>query len=199
LRNLPGEGGRASGETVLWVIIVIVLIAAFGPILYVMPTRRDRRLARVRARAREVGFVVELYPVRQTNPTAQARVSAGGVLRNPTQPSVAYLLPFGARLEAVPAWFLLRDEKAGPPVPGWNVEQGDASSIVELGGLLDDLMDDVIGVELKVRSLTCYWLESAPADAAEVDQLKAVMVRMRERIVALDRARMPPEDDPVES
>ena len=176
----------------IWIIIVIVLLAAFGPVLYMIPTRRDRRLARLRERARAQGFVIELHPVRQTDPPAEARVTAGGAVRVPMHKSVGYTLAFPTKLERVASWCVLRDARSVTPATGWLTESGDPESISVLDGLLDRLPEDVVGVELKIRTLTCYWLESAPADEAAVDDLKAQMQQIRSRLEALDTSRAPP-------
>ena len=57
----------------VWIIIIVVLLVAFGPVLYLLPTKKDRRLAALRQQARLVGFVVELKPVRKLNPDARDR------------------------------------------------------------------------------------------------------------------------------
>ena len=159
----------------VWAIIALVLQVAFGPILYLIPSRRDRRLARVRQQARLVGFVIEMRPVRQTNPEALDRVSAGGEIRIPTHQSMAYTLVMPAKLEVLIPGRVLLDPQATDPAPGWQLDEGAADWLRDNPTLLDALPEDVVGVEVGARKLTCYWLEKAPAAEAEVDALKDVM------------------------
>ena len=179
----------------VWVIIIVVLLAAFGPILYLVPSRRDRRLARVRQQARLSGFVVELHPVRQTNPELADRVSAGGAVKTPMHQSVGYTLMLPSRLDFLSSWRVLRDDEATVPVPGWQLDEGGVKSLVGLPDLLAELPGDVVGVELKTQTLTAFWLESPPAAEAEGQDLKTETERIMKRLISADELQRAAADD----
>ena len=178
-----------------WIIVVIALLVAIGPVLYLIPSKRDRRLARLRQQAKLTGFIVELHPVRQTNPELADRVTAGGQVRTPTHPSVAYTLRLTRKIQHLSLWRVLRDEHSTTPIAGWQLDQGEPESLKALPGLLDALPEDVVGVELKRMAFTCFWLENPPAAEAEVDGLKATMEAIMRRVLEEDEARDRTEDD----
>jgi hypothetical protein len=66
-----------------WLIIIVALFAAFGPLLWMMPSRADRRLAKMRARARTHGIHVEITQLDDLDAEPQARVTSGGVKLEP--------------------------------------------------------------------------------------------------------------------
>jgi hypothetical protein len=65
-----------------WLIIAVALFAAFGPLLWMMPSRSDRRLLED-ARARVRGIHVEMTQLEDLAAEPHARVSAGGVKLEP--------------------------------------------------------------------------------------------------------------------
>ena len=169
-----------------WIVIFLALVVAFGPVLYLLPTRTDRRLAALRGEARRQGLVVELRPVRKLNATADERVSAGGRVRSPTHKSVVYGLPLRRALRHVGPWRLLRsaaDEwvfDSEHPVPD---SQGPPST---LSSFFAALPDDTVAVEYADRRVSCYWLEKFPADGETVESLKTALTRLSEHLLAKD-------------
>lgn len=171
----------------VWIIIVGVLLVAFGPVLYLLPTKKDRRLAALRQHARLLGFVVELQPIRKLNPDARDRVTAGGQLRTPQHSSVAYTLGLRSRFEHLQPWRLLKGAGTTAPLEGWVLDQdafenSDLDYLQAFQPLFAGLPSDTVAVALGRRTLTCYWLEKYPADAATVDALHSVMVELGERL-----------------
>ena len=84
-----------------WLIIVLVLVVAIGPALYLLPSARDKRLTGLREQARKQGLSVSLTRVRKLDPAATERVDAAGKRLDPQQSCVSYaravratLLPF---------------------------------------------------------------------------------------------------------
>ena len=66
-----------------WFVILLALGVAIGPILYLMPSDRDRYLTSLRALARKLGYTVQLDKVLKLDPTDDERVTAGGGMRQP--------------------------------------------------------------------------------------------------------------------
>ena len=81
-----------------WLLIGLLLLAAVGPAFYFMPSKKDRRLARMRQQAHLEGLSVQLAEVRKLNPQAAERVSSGGEVRTPVYATAAYALPLRRRL-----------------------------------------------------------------------------------------------------
>ena len=77
-------------------IIVGVLLLAIAPLMWVLPSRRERELAALRESARKLGFTLQVTEVDHPAPTAEERVSASGRTRRPMLPCVAYRLPRAA-------------------------------------------------------------------------------------------------------
>ena len=173
----------------VWIIIVLALAIAFGPVLYLLPTRKDRRLAAMRLEARRQGLVVELRPVRKLDAAAEERVSAGGEHRSPVHDSACYKLPLRANLERIRPWRLLKSERDGwvfdiewamPPEP---------DLLPGMLPLMRNLPEDAVAVEWDGASLACYWLERFPADGDTVKALKTSLSVIGERLTAMDAER----------
>jgi hypothetical protein len=186
-------------------IIGLILLAAFGPVLWLVPSKRDRQLSALRDQARREGLVVELRRLPILNPTADERVTAGGRVKQPTVDCTAYMHSLRQRLQVVPGWRLLRGNQLPQIRPGWEFDpelkfprsdfahsdisrERDAfqASLKSLDGLFDALPDDVIGVELTPRSLILYWLESRSAQRSTVTALSELLSAAQDQLLALD-------------
>lgn len=163
-----------------WFIIVLALGVAIGPILYLMPTQRDRYITGLRAQARKLGYTVQLDKVLKLNPDADERVTAGGSLRQSAVSCTRYQLPLGVTLNAVSPILLLRIP-SNPTIPierlatHWGVNgldvgqlksakrwQNDTGSLMELIGVLDQMPADVLAVQLDKRFIAAFWREQTP-------------------------------------
>ena len=158
---------------IAWLVILVVLAAAFGPILWFMPSRRERRLTLLRESARKQGLIVEMRRVRLASPEPEDRVSAGGEARDGKRECALYTLVSGA--DTGPDWRVLRN-KSGQAhaqdlaVAGWNWEiRADLSAdcLVRMSEVFDALPDDTLAVELVQGRAGCYWLERVEIEQAE--------------------------------
>lgn len=170
----------------VWIIVAFALVLAFGPVLYFLPTRRERRLAAIRLEARRQGLVVELKAVRKLDAAPEERVSAGGERRAPVHDSVSYALPLRAGLERIRPWRLLRSEQHGWQIDSDLPEPPEPTLLAELRLLLDDLPDDAVALELGGAILACYWLERFPADGDTVEALKVSLAAIARKLAAMD-------------
>ena len=155
-----------------WFIIVLALGVAIGPILYLMPTERDRYITGLRAQARKIGYTVQLDKVLKLNPDADERVTAGGSIRQIAVPCTRYQLPLGVTVNAVSPILLLRIP-SNPTIsverlsPSWGVNgldasqlksikrwQTDSSSLADLVAVLDQMPIDVLAVQLDKRFIS---------------------------------------------
>lgn len=164
------------------VIIVGVLIVAFGPILYVLPSKKDRRLAALRGEARRLGLTVELKSVTNPDAAATERVTAGGRPRAPMQACARYALALDRMPGPAPPWRLLRSAR------GWIADEGTdlpAGWLGQLQPLIDTLPDDVVAVDFSGRDLGCYWLERPAPETDAVAKLKGALASIGSQVAAL--------------
>lgn len=165
----------------IWLLALAALALAFGPILYFLPSKKDRRLAALRTEARRLGLQVELRPVPKLDAGANERVTAGGRQRSPTHPSVCYWLALPLATAPLDPWRLLR----GPS--GW-VADAELPPPEDLAArllpLFDPLPEDAVAVEHRNRSLGCCWLERFPAGTETVASLKAALMDIAKALAA---------------
>lgn len=167
-----------------WFIIVLALGVAIGPILYLMPTERDRYITSLRAQARKLGYTVQLDKVLKLDPDADERVTAGGSIRHSAVSCTRYQLPLGVTVNAVSPILLLRIP-SNPTMPierlatHWGVNgldvsqlksakrwQYDTGSLMELISVLDQMPVDVLAVQLDKRFIAAFWREQNPGSQA---------------------------------
>ncbi|MCB1682995.1 MAG: hypothetical protein R3E82_07360 [Pseudomonadales bacterium] len=179
-----------------WIVIAVVVLAAFGPVLWILPSRKDRRLAALRAKAREEGLVVDLRSLPKRNAAAHERVSAAGQVRDPVVEVAAYTQGLERKLRNLPVWRLQRGEEEGEtgnaPREGWiyldrPTGKAHVAAMLELADpLLAALPADVLALEVAPRSLLIYWLEGREAGPEQVGELAARLREFGARLLALD-------------
>ena len=181
-----------------WLIVGGLLLLAFAPILWLMPTKRDRQLVKLREQARREGLMVEVTALPKRGAAAQERVGADGVARDARQACCAYRLLSSRPWRGAPCWFLLRDVGGAGPVEGWV-----AHPAVELprvaagywnvvGRLFDGLDDQCVGMEVTESAASWYWLENARGrEAAEL--VAEIAQRLRAIAALQSRFEVPPD------
>ena len=98
-----------------WLIIIGVLVLAIGPIFYLLPSAKDKRLAKLREEARQLGLNVQISFLPKLDPDATERVSAGAAVRDARLTCAAYQLPIGKRLDLDS--FIIQRLPESPTVP----------------------------------------------------------------------------------
>jgi hypothetical protein len=178
-----------------WFVITLILIAAFGPVFWIVPSRSERRLARMRSRARVHGIQVELAQLPDVAADAMARVTAGGQRREPVVTCAAYRLAMPRLAGAAPQWRVLRNvpETSGP-LPGWQWDSapaGDAAYWQRVESAFAALPPDALAVGARAGEVSCWWRERATAQDAEkaVDLLHAALAKLAEVQQAADAAK----------
>ena len=177
-----------------WLIIIVALFAAFGPLLWMMPSRADRRLAKMRARARTHGIHVEITKLDDLDAEPQARVTSGGVKLEPKVMCAAYRLGMRRLARAAPQWKILRKSGANDgPIDGWiwaTRPAGDSTYWQEVGEVLRALPSDALACATDASEVTCWWRERTTAEDAEtsVDRLHAVLQNLAEIQLLADAA-----------
>ncbi len=171
-----------------WLIIFAVLAVAVGPAMALLPSRKDRRLAALRAEARRLGLQVQLLPVRWLDAPADALVTAGGRKRTPMHASVCYALPVAQRLQGMAPWRLLRGREGWLPdreIGGDGERALPPGLIARLAPLCGRLPQDTVAIDFTGQTLGCCWLERFPADAGTAADVKAALLRLLAEVSAI--------------
>jgi hypothetical protein len=190
---------RKVAEQLNWVIIALILLAAFGPIFWLVPSRTDRRLAKMRARARVHGMQVEVTQLADLYAPLTARVTAGGRRREPTVQCAAYRLGLRDLAKAAPRWNILRSpDPNGGPVEGWqweSVPDGDAEYWQRVAEVMRTLPADALACAADASQVACWWRERATGEnaLASVDALHESLTKLGEIQRAAD-AHSTPDD-----
>ena len=157
----------------IWVVIALVVALAVGPILWLLPSKRDKRLAELRSAARSAGLVVEIAAVPKLDADAAERVSAGGTARDAKVDCAAYRLPLPRPLPKAPHWQLLKSERENRYLPGWTTLQPPANLPVpaqdywqRIGAIIDALPGGCIGVQADARMIAWLGREQLAGDPA---------------------------------
>ena len=182
----------------IWLVILAVLAVAFGPVFFLLPSKRERRLAALRTQARRLGLSVELQPVPKLGADLGERVTAGGRIRKPMHPSVRYAAPLALELQRHPAAAAEMPPSSAAPGPAddWRLLRGPTGWLSDVDApppeglaaqllpLLAQLPEDAVAVDRQGRSLGCCWLESFPAQVDSVAGIKAALAEIAKTVGA---------------
>jgi hypothetical protein len=183
-----------------WLIIGLILFAAFGPLVWLVPSRRDRRLAKMRSRARALGIQVEMTQLPDVAAPPSERVSAGGRRREPMVSCAAYRLALPRTARAAPQWRLLRGgTEPNGPLPGWGWDSppaGDVQYWERVGEIIAAVPADTLACSAQATEVACWWRENATAENAEnsVDSLRATLAKLAELQRLIDAAKRTEDD-----
>ena len=178
----------------VWIVIALVLIAAVGPVFYLMPTKASRRQAALRTAARQAGLVVEIASVPKPDAQAAELVSSGGEPRDAKIDCAAYRLPLARRLVQAPRWMLLRSARENRFLAGWTtltppvaVPVERAAYWREVAAIVDALPGSCVAVEAAAQTVSWYGRErigdaSPDALAQEIRDGLMSLARLHERI-----------------
>lgn len=179
-----------------WLLIILVLVVAFGPILWLVPSKRDKRLTAMRSRARSEGLIVEMRRIPKPNPAPEDRVSSGGKVRDPVVECASYGLPLARGLKYLPGWRLVRKAPENGPDPflQWQYDvrpKGDGREFLDqllpkVEEIVGQLPVDVVALELSARMVLAYWLEKPGSTEENVPSLAADLRAFAESIGALE-------------
>ena len=185
-----------------WLVILLVLVAAFGPVFWLMPNKRDKRVTALRADARREGIVVDIKPLVRLRMAPQDRVSAAGKVRDAARMLPRYAYPLDKPLQRTSGWRVLRATQTQAPggyerpsidvEAGWAFDpdlefppqQGWPESWELLQPRPQEVIDSIQAVELEGRSIAIYWSEST----GEVATIAAALRAWGQQLVEFDRA-----------
>lgn len=106
----------------VWLIIAGILLVGFGGVFYLLPSKRDRQLARIRQLARVSGLTIETVFLEKKDAKPEEIVSAGGKKRHPTRMYTSYRKDFRLPLDHAPRWRLVKDDASEYPLQGWALD-----------------------------------------------------------------------------
>ena len=107
-----------------WLIIFLIVAALVGPIVYLMPTKREKKQASARLQAKKLGLGVTVETIPDLNVAREDMVSPSGIIRSPTLECTVYRLRFGQRNDPGSHWSLFSSNKeplgfSQSPLEGW--------------------------------------------------------------------------------
>lgn len=185
-----------------YLLIALILIVAFGPLLWLRPNARERRLAKLRQRAYQEGMRVEMRRLPGVEISAGARVTAGGRKLDTTRECAAYLMPLQRRLRRLPRWRLLRGDGGSRALPGWSFEVGSRPDHPDLARVLAvlevplaALPESVVAVQSESLEVAGYWLEGPDSTVQDVAELAAGLSDVGAALCGLE-ARLEAESEP---
>lgn len=159
-------------------IIVFVFLSLLGSIMWVMPTKRDRFLAKLRLQARPLGFQVQL--IKLTYPREMGEVEARVVS------AVIYRLLRGTIAQDIHnTWNCWRVVKCTTNasdglIKGWGWALGERTmnheQLVHLNYILKNLPEGVYGLESTPVHVSAYWNERESEELQNVERTLQEMI-----------------------
>ena len=169
------EPHRNGCPALVWIIVGIVLVAAIGPIFWLLPSKRDRVQGQLRSAARQAGLVVEIAALPKVDSRPEERVSAGGKPRDAMIDCVAYRLALPRPMPNAPAWLLLRSDRENRYLAGWTTLSPpsrlpalQAAYWRDIAAVIDGLPGGCAGVEADTRYVSWYGRERLDGDSPEM-------------------------------
>ena len=174
-------------------IIIVLLAAAFAPIAYMMPSKRDRALADLRMIARREGLEVDVTRLPKLDAEPHERVSASGIEREATIDCVSYgvRLPKSSDLR-VRYRLLLAPDTEWPVAPGtsWELDLKFKPATADhpiandrYWAILDELGSllpvDRLGLAMTDDFALFYWQERLTMETADA---AAIVVKIRQAL-----------------
>lgn len=144
-----------------WFIISLVVASLIGSVMWVMPSPRQRYQANLRLKARQLGIQVQM--ARVSLPRALGEMEPE-VRTIPAYRIARTNLERGERDNWI-GWEVLRVDTLDHLglIENWSWSKGQGilqpEALERLNSLLEQLPDDVLGVESTPLSLTFYWDE----------------------------------------
>ena len=153
-----------------YLIIAFVVLSLMGSVMWVMPTKRDRFLAKLRMEAKGLGFQVQL--IKLVYPREKGEVEPRKIT------SVAYRLLRGKitsqEHKQWKSWQVIRCEANASEglISGWAWAMGERtlneSALASLNAQLSELPKDVSGLESTPIQVSAFWSETQASELSEI-------------------------------
>lgn len=105
-----------------WIFATTAFLVVFGGILFVLPSKKERQIGRMRIDARKSGLQTQGIVVADVNAPAAERVTAGGKIRTPRIQCVAWEKKYMDEYTEIPTWILYKSSRENGPIEGFVVE-----------------------------------------------------------------------------
>ena len=175
-----------------WIVVALVLALAIGPLLWLLPSKRDKRIGELRAAARRAGLVVETTAVPKIDAAAEEQVSSGGAPRAARLDCAAYRLLLPKPLLGAPSWRLLKAERENRYLAGWttlrpprNVPTPSEDYWRRIGDLVDGLPGGCVGVDAGEGAVAWLGVERPTDASGETSSAEALIDEVRARLQAI--------------
>ena len=155
-----------------WIIIIGLFLLAFVPLLYAIPSPKERRQAKLRKRAMSDGIKVEVMFIPKLSADASEMVNAAGKLLEPKIECAAYQLVLSKRLD-IPRLLFLKTfvenkQSLYDAFEHWGVRSEtefryikDHPELIELiESSVEHLPEDALALELAPQKISVLWRES---------------------------------------
>ena len=157
-----------------WTIIILIMLSLIGSMMWMMPSQRQKYQAKLRMRAKTMGYQVQL--ARITGPRAEGEVEPDTV----TVPAYRLMRTNMDRKEseALKAWQVFRVRSiASDGLPdGWSWSYGEGelsdSQLALLAEILPSMPADVVALESSPVQVSVYWQEGEEEDLEILGSLK---------------------------
>ena len=169
---------------------MVVIALVLGPIMYALPSPKDKRLSSLRLAARQAGLEVKLTQIPKLDPEAHERVSSGGIAKEAKLACTAYRLAHDTeRLADCSGRQLLRIPQA-PTItftevfPGWAIQDPEGldwwrSNRQFWIESLANLPREILAIEVDGRFLACYWRESGDLESGMIERISDALKSIR--------------------
>ena len=162
---------------VTWLILILVLALVIGPVMYLVPSKKDKRLSGLRELARIKGISVKISSLLKVNPESHERVSSSGHTQYPKvncvlygkSPKVPLLSIYGLDLlrvnqgSTIPLTEIVSGWAIEEPVPNSELSPLVPSVLQQLAKVEKFLPQDCLGLHLSKPLVGIYWLEKSTA------------------------------------
>jgi len=193
-----------------WLIIIAILAAAFAPIAYMMPSKRDKYLSNLRMIARREGLEVDVTRLPKLDAEPHERVSAGGVAREALAECVSYGIRLPKSDGPTLRYRLLHTPDAQWPVlpdSAWQLDDGFTAAGVDQPRVGDSYWDilavlepllpqDRLGLAINGDFALFYWRERLAEEGIEPAEAIANIRRMLNKIVKHHQESFPSNTPP---
>lgn len=169
-----------------WIIIVGLFLLAFVPLLYAIPSARERRQAKLRKQAMRDGIKVEIMFIPKLSADASEMVNTAGKLMEPKIECAAYQLLLSKRLDLPRLLFLKtfveNQQSIYVAFKDWGVRSEtefrylkEYPELIELiESNVEQLPEDVLAFELASQKISVLWKESDDSESSYQSILEAL-------------------------
>ncbi len=167
--------------------IIFLFLLAFVPLVYAIPTSKQRRQARMRKRASRDALQVEIRFIPKMTADASEIVNTEGVLREMKIECAAYQLAFNKPLLNVPHVLLLKspENRLNSMIKmfdGWGVRKETEFRYLKertaifnfLQDLLSNINEDVLAVEFSSQRIGLLWGEKDDSEAVYLELVEVL-------------------------